>query len=119
MLAHRRLDVLPDGEAGKQGAFLKQDPPALAYLQTLQVRQVIEIVPEDLDHPGALGNEPENRSREHGLSGARGPDEAKHLAFVEVEVEPVHHEPVAKTDLEAAHADDDLLVGAWRRDLGQ
>ncbi len=119
MLPHRRLDILPHREAREQRALLEQHAPALADQQTFLVRQGVEVVPEHLDRPGPLVNEPENCPREDRLAGPRRADEAEHLAAVEVEIEPVHHEPVAEADLEPADADDHLPFGAGGRKVGQ
>ena len=112
MLAHRRLDVLPHGQAGEQRPFLKQHAPSLADLQMLARRELVDIVAEDLDRSRLLVDEPQDRPGQHRLAGAGGADEAEHLAAIEVEIEPVHHQMVAEADLEAAHADDDLALGA-------
>ena len=68
----------------------------------------VEIVAVDFDRAGALGQQPEDGAGEHRLAGARGADEAEHLAAADVEVEPVHHQMVAEADLQPAHADDDF-----------
>ena len=65
----------------------------------------VEIAPVDLDDAGLLGLQAEDRARQHRLAGARGADEAQHLAAPDVEIEPVHHLARAEGDFETAHAD--------------
>ena len=105
MLPHRRLDVLPHGQAGEQRPLLKQHAPSLADDQAVLRRELVDIVAEHLDRSRPLVQQPEDRPRQHGLAGARGADEAEHFAAIEIEVEPVHHQLVAEAHLEAADAD--------------
>jgi hypothetical protein len=111
MLAHRRLDVLPDGQARKQRPLLKEDAPPFPDHQPLLRAELVDIVAEDFDRSGALVQQSEDRPCQHGLAGARSADKAEHLAAIEVEVEPVHDELVAEAYFQAAHADDDLAPG--------
>ena len=115
MLAHRRLDVLLDGEAREQRALLKQHAPALFDAAPLGRRKAVDVLAIDLDLPGPLGQQAEDRAGQHRLARPRAADEAEHLAAVDVEVEAVHHQPIAEADLKPAHADDDL---AGRRTVG-
>src|SRR5580658_4560691 len=108
MLAHRRLDVLPHGQAGEERALLKQHPPSLADLQILARRQLVDIVTEDLDGSRLFVYEPQDRPGQHRLAGAGSAAKTEHLAAIEVELEPVHHQMVAEADLEAADANDDV-----------
>ena len=71
-------------------------------------RQLVDIVAEDLDGSRLFVYEPQDRPGQHRLAGAGSADKAEHLAAIEVEIEPVHHQVVAEADLEAAHADDDF-----------
>src|SRR5579863_5278003 len=112
MLAHRRLDVLAHGQAGEQRPLLKQHAPSLADLQMLSRRELVDIVTEDLDGSRFFVYEPQDRPGQHRLAGAGSADKTEHLAAIEVEVEPVHHQVVAEADLEAADADDDV-ARAW------
>ena len=116
MLAHRRLYVLPDGQAGKKRSFLEEDAPALADQEPLMRSELVHVVAEDLDRAGLLVDEPQYRPGQHRLARSRGADEAEHFAAIEVEVEVVHHQMVAEAHLEAAHADDrfaPLLQRRW------
>ncbi len=123
MLAHRRLDVLPDRQPGEQRALLEQHAPALADAAALGGGEAVEVVAVDFDRPGPLGQQAEHGAGQHRLARARGADEAEHFAAAHVDVEPVHHQMVAETDLQPAHADDDLadaraLVEVGRRRRG-
>ena len=108
MLAHRRLDVLPHRQAGEQRALLKQHAPSLADLQMLARRQLVDVVAEDFDRSRLFVQEAQDRPGQHRLAGAGSADKAEHLAAIEIEIEPVHHQVVAEADLEAAHANDDF-----------
>src|SRR5579871_2020169 len=116
MFAHWRLDVLPHGQAGEQRALLKQHAPPLTDLEMLARRQLVDIVSEDLDLPRLFVDEPEDRAGQHRLAGAGSANETEHLAAIEVEVEPVHHQMIAEADLEATHADDDVTLACVRID---
>ena len=108
MLAHRHLDVLADGQAGKQRAFLEEDAPALADQEPLVRPELVDIVAEDFDRARLLVDEPEDGPGQDRLARARCADEAEHLAAIEVEVESVHDQAVAEAHLEATDADDGL-----------
>ena len=108
MLAHRRLDVLPDRQAGEQRALLEQHAPALADAAALGGGEAVDVVAVDFDRPGLLGQKPEHGAGEDRLARARGADQAEHFAAADVDVEPIHHQMVAEADLQPAHADDDL-----------
>src|SRR5574337_3072 len=119
MLAHRRLDVLPDVEAREERPLLKEDAPALADEEPLLERQLVEIAAKNFDRAGALAQKPQDRARQHGLARPRGADETQDLAPVEVEIEAVEHQPVAEANLQVAHADDDFSLAGDRGCSGQ
>src|ERR1700677_703953 len=104
MFAHRRLDVLLDGQAREQGALLKQHAPSTFDLTPLGLRHRFETAPLEFDRAGAPGQQPEDGPRQHRLAGSRGADEAEHLAATNIEVEPPHDQLTAEADLEPAHA---------------
>ena len=108
MLAHRRLDVLPDGQAGKQRPLLEEDAPALADQQPLLRAELVHVVAEDFDRARPLLDEAQYGAGQNRLACARGADEAEHFAPIKIEIEPVHDEVVAESHLEAAHPDDRL-----------
>ena len=118
MLAHRRLDVLPHGQAREQRALLEQHAPALADHETLVRRHLVDVQAEHFDRARLFVQQAEDRARQDRLAGARGADKAQHLAAIEIEIEPVHHQMVAEADFEAAHANDDFALGRRRRRRG-
>src|SRR5277367_6391532 len=110
MFAHRRLNVLAHGQAGKQRALLKEYTPSLADLQMLARRQFVDVVAEHLDRSRLFVYQAKDRPGQHRLAGARSADEAQHFAAIEIEVEPIHHKMIAKAHLEPAHANDNLAL---------
>ena len=116
MLAHRRLDVLPDRQAGKQRSLLEKDAPALPDQEPVLRTELVDVVAEDLDRARLLGNEAEDGSGQDRFACAGSADEAKHFAAIEIEIESVHDEAIPEPDLEAADPDDGLaqfIKGRW------
>src|SRR6202023_3834887 len=111
MLAHRHLDVLLDGETRKQRALLKHHADAPLDRAMFVRREGIEIAAKNLDKAAAFADEPQNRPGEDRFAGARPTDESRHLAPVNVEIEALQDELVAKAHDEIAHLYRDL----WRR----
>src|ERR1700731_1920267 len=102
MLAHRHLDVLLDGEPGKQRALLKHHADAPLDRGVFARREGIDIGAENFDKPAAFADEPQNCPGEDRFAGAGPADEAQDLAPVNVEIEPSHAELVAKAPDETA-----------------
>src|ERR1700732_4546568 len=103
MLAHRHLDVLLDGESGKQRALLKHHADGPLDRGMFARREGIEIAAKNFDKTAAFADEPQNRPGEDRFAGARPTDESRHLAPVNVEIEAFHDELVAKAHDEIAH----------------
>ena len=85
-LAHRRLDVLLDGQRREQRPLLEEHPPAPADRGELGVGAVEDVDAEDPDRAGRRAVQPDDRAQQHRLAGARAADDAEHLAPVDVEV---------------------------------
>ncbi len=111
MLAHRRLNVLPDRQAREKGALLKQHAPSLADLQTLVRRHLVDVIAEHFDRSRLLVQQAQDRPRQHRFSSARSADKAEHFAAIEIEIEPIHHQMIAEANFKAAHANDDFALG--------
>src|SRR6202035_5372944 len=111
MLAHRHLDVLLDGESRKQRALLKHHADAPLDCGVFARREGIDIGAENLDKPAAFADEPQNRPGEDRFAGAGPAHETQDLAPVNVEIEALHDELVAKAHDEIAH----LYSGLRRR----
>src|ERR1700730_11892750 len=110
MLAHRHLDVLLDGESRKQRALLKHHADAPFDRGMFARREGIEIAAKNLDQPAAFADEPQNRPGKDRLAGAGPAHETQNLAPVNVEIEALHDELVAKAHDEITH-----LYGGLRR----
>src|SRR5215207_4531223 len=106
ILAHRKLDVLPHGERGKQRALLEQDAPAPLDAAALGGTRRVEIDTEYLDAAADLRHQADDGARQHRFSGARGPDKSQNLAALDVEVEPVEHPRLAELHGDVANPDD-------------
>ena len=91
--------------------MLEHHAPALLHAPALGRREIVDILAEHLDQPGALADQADQGARQHGFSRARGADDAQNLAAIEVEVEAVEHELLAEADLQPADADHGLAIG--------
>src|SRR3984893_19425317 len=112
MFAHWDLDVLLDGESRKQRALLKHHADAPLDRGTFARGKGIEIPAKNLDKPAAFADGPQNRPGEDRFAGARPAHESRHLAPVNIEIEALHDELVAKAHDEIAHLYRDLPRGA-------
>ena len=65
---------------------------------------------EHLDLAGERRLQADDRAHQHRFAGARSADHAEHLAAPDVEIEPVMDDLVAEAVLQAADADDRLVV---------
>src|SRR3954468_23825866 len=116
IFAHRKLDVLPHRERGKQRALLKQDAPAPLHAAALVGVRRIEIDAEYLDAARHLRHQADDGAGQYGFARAGRADEAEDLAALDVEVEPVEHAGFAELHGDVANPDDG--VGSWLKRHG-
>ena len=103
VLEHRQLHVLPDGEAGVEGAGLETD--AVAGLDAAQlglVRRVMSL-PLMRTVPACGALQSQDRAQQHRLAGAGAADDAEHLVGVHLHVEAVVHHLGAEAVDEPLH----------------
>ena len=106
IFAHRKLDILTNGQRREQRALLEQDAPAPLHRAARGGIGGIEIDAEHFDAAGDLRHEADDGARQHRLAGAGGPDEAEDLAAPHIEIEPVEHARRAELHGDVAHPDD-------------
>src|SRR4051794_17240086 len=106
IFAHRKLDVLPHRERGKQRALLEQDAPAALDGSALRGAGRVEIDAEHLDAAGEFRYQADDSAGQHGFAGAGRTDESKNLAALDVEVESVEHPRGAELHGDVANPDD-------------
>src|SRR6202022_1129183 len=113
IFAHRKLDVLPHAERGKQRALLEQDAPAPLDAAPRRGACGVEVDAEHFDAAADLGDEADDGAGQHRFAGAGRTDEAQNFAALDVEIEPVQHLGRAELHRDIANPDDG--VGDFRR----
>lgn|GEM_PF-4786499 len=108
-LAHAKGDIFQGGHGGKQIELLKHHAGLLAYFAYLLA---IAQHAEAIDNQIAAVNRFQDidAAQEGGFARARGPDHHRDLIGIEVEIEPIKYDGIAKALGHIAKLDHGTLV---------
>src|SRR5688572_27340560 len=106
----RHLHVLADGERREQRAVLEQHAGAALDMQAILAILRSRVDTEHFDLAGVGRAQAEDRAHQYRLAGAGATDHAEDLAAAHLQVEAFVHDLLAESVVEAAHADDRLVV---------
>src|SRR5579875_9364 len=108
MLAHRKLDILLDRQSREERPLLEHHTNALLDCGIFGRCDGIEVGAENLDEPAALLDKSKDRPGENRFASAGAANEAQNLAAVNVKIEALHNELIAKAHHKVTHPDGGL-----------